>query len=57
MDELGRVVFNCCSAVPHGVVVFLPSYDYERLVVERWTHTGCLARLHAKKKVFREPRR
>jgi len=57
MDELGRVVFNCCAAVPHGVVVFLPSYDYERLVVERWTQTGCLARLRAKKKVFREPRR
>ena len=34
IDELGRVVFNACSVVPDGVVLFLPSYSYEEQVPE-----------------------
>jgi Rad3-related DNA helicase len=29
MDELGRLLVNVCTAVPAGVVCFLPSYQYE----------------------------
>ena len=39
--------------VPSGVVVFLPSYDYEQTVVKRLTATGQLAKIEAKKKIFR----
>ncbi len=30
MDELGRLLLSVCAIVPKGVVVFLPSYDYEQ---------------------------
>ena len=42
--------------VPSGVVVFLPSYDYEQTVVKRLTATGQLGKIEAKKKIFREPK-
>ena len=42
--------------VPSGVVVFLPSYDYEQIVVKRLTATGQLGKIEAKKKIFREPK-
>lgn len=29
MDELGRLLLNVCRVTPGGVVVFLPSYQYE----------------------------
>jgi len=33
MDELGRVTLSLCSAVPDGVVMFLPSLSYEILII------------------------
>ena len=42
--------------VPCGVVVFLPSYDYEQTVVKRLTSTGQLSKIESKKKIFREPK-
>ena len=33
MDELGRAILNIAACVPAGVVVFLPSYDYERTLL------------------------
>jgi len=56
LDELARALLNICTMVPGGVVVFFPSYDYEKLVVARFTKTGMLAKLEGKKKVFREPK-
>lgn len=49
MDELGRLLVNVCTAVPKGVVCFLPSYDYEKTLVAHWTRTGALCRLQGKK--------
>ena len=40
-----------------GLVVFLPSYDYEAQVVERLTQTGCLEKLQRGRRVFREPKK
>ena len=51
MDELGRVVYNVCNIVPGGVVVFFPSYEYERVVHSHWEATGFLQKMVAKKKV------
>ena len=42
--------------VPCGVVVFLPSYDYEQTVVKRLAATGQLSKIESKKKIFREPK-
>jgi hypothetical protein len=36
MDDLGRALLNLVSLVPAGVVVFLPSYDFERALLEHW---------------------
>ena len=42
--------------VPCGVVVFLPSYDYEQTVVKRLASSGQLSKIESKKKIFREPK-
>jgi len=54
LDELGRLLLNVCRAVPHGVVVFLPSYAFEAQAHARWKQSGILQQLSAVKKVFRE---
>ena len=51
MNELGRVVYNVCNIVPGGVVVFFPSYEYERVVYKHWEQGGFLQKISAKKKV------
>lgn len=56
MDELGRVVLNLCSVVPKGFVVFLPSYNYESQIFQRWRSTGLLTELEKKKSLHREPK-
>ena len=55
-DELGKVVQEICRIVPNGVVVFLPSYNYEASVVQRWKKTGLWENLCALKRVHREPK-
>lgn len=37
MDDLGRALLNLVAVVPAGVVVFLPSYDFERALLEHWS--------------------
>ena len=56
LAELGRVLLNLVNIVPGGIVVFFPSYDYEKLVFKYLSSSGVLARLEAKKKVYREPK-
>ena len=56
IDELGRSVLNLCSIVPKGFVVFLPSYNYESQVFQRWRTTGLLSQINKKKSVHREPK-
>ena len=38
------------------MVVFFPSYDYEKRVFSSWVASGILDKIAAKKKVFREPK-
>lgn len=56
IDELGRVLLNMCNVVPSGFVVFLPSYNYESQVFQRWRSTGMLAQIDKKKRIHREPK-
>ncbi|KAK2578682.1 hypothetical protein KPH14_012170 [Odynerus spinipes] len=56
LDELGRILINFCNVVPAGIVVFLPSYDYENTVYEYLNKSGVIAKICLKKHIFREPR-
>ena len=56
IDELGRTILNLCNVVPFGFVVFLPSYNYESQVFQRWRATGLLSQIDKKKSVHREPK-
>jgi chromosome transmission fidelity protein 1 len=56
IDELGRTLLNLCNIVPSGFVVFLPSYNYESVIFQRWRSTGMLSQIHAKKPIHREPK-
>ncbi|MGK3748641.1 MAG: Rad3-related DNA helicase [Bacillariaceae sp.] len=33
---IGKALVRLCQSVPHGVVVFLPSYKYEAILVDAW---------------------
>nr|CAB3236927.1 probable ATP-dependent RNA helicase DDX11 [Phallusia mammillata] len=57
IDEIGRTLLNVSNLVPGGIVCFLPSYEYEAVVYKRWTESGILLKLEAKKKIFREPKK
>ena len=56
IDELGRTILNLCNVVPKGFVVFLPSYNYESQVFQRWRSTGLLSQIDKQKSVHREPK-
>ena len=56
LDELGRALINIVNIVPGGVVVFFPSYDYEKLVCKHLEASGVLERIQKKKVIYREPK-
>jgi chromosome transmission fidelity protein 1 len=56
MDELGKLLLHVAGAIPDGLVIFVPSFQYEAQLVARWESTGLWAQLDAVKKTFREPR-
>lgn len=51
LDELGTLLANMSNLVPDGLVVFFPSYALLERTKKRWTESGMLTRLAAKKKV------
>lgn len=56
LEDLGRLIVNASRVVPEGIVVFLPSYNYEEYVQKVWAASGVLAAIAKHKRVFREPR-
>lgn len=56
-DEMGKVLWDVCSTVPHGVLCFMPSYMLMEKLYNRWQITGLLDRLKRIKVVMCEPRR
>ena len=56
LDELGLVIVQLAAHVPAGMVVFLPSYSYEALLVRRWKESGIWSKLNRQKRVHREPK-
>ncbi|XP_046400687.1 ATP-dependent DNA helicase DDX11 [Ischnura elegans] len=57
INELGRVLLNMCNVIPAGIIIFFPSYDYEKFAFETLEKSGTVAKLELKKKVFREPKK
>lgn len=59
IEELGKTIINLCIVIPHGVVVFFPSYAYLDLVIAQFKKTTfgdktLWDRLCQRKKVFLE---
>lgn len=54
--ELGETIIKVSEEIPYGMVVFLPSYSYEAILINKWKSTGIFNRILEKKKIFREPK-
>ncbi|KAI9164626.1 hypothetical protein H9P43_008485 [Blastocladiella emersonii ATCC 22665] len=55
-DAIGWAVVEMARHVPHGMLVFVPSYAFLNKIIDRWRFTGAMAALEHAKKVFTEPR-
>nr|XP_042913434.1 Fanconi anemia group J protein homolog [Parasteatoda tepidariorum] len=56
-DDVGSLILQICSIIPHGVLCFLPSYNLMDKLIDRWEQTGLLEKLSGKKEVLCEPRK
>ncbi|XP_065834484.1 ATP-dependent DNA helicase DDX11-like [Oscarella lobularis] len=56
LNELGDAVLGAADVVPGGVVVFFPSYEYEKQAVAYWEKSGLMGRLRSLRAVYREPK-
>lgn len=56
LDDLGNALVNVVAVVPHGVVVFLPSYQFLDDVTKRWKENGLWQRLAGRKEILIEPK-
>jgi len=54
INSLGRTILNLCNIVPDGIVIFFPSYQYEKQVYECWQKNGIISNMEKKKKFLRE---
>jgi len=55
-DEVGRLVESVCHKVPHGILLFLPSYKMLDTLTNRWQMTGTWANIMQRKTIVSEPR-
>lgn len=56
VDQLGKTLVSSAAVIPHGLVVFFPSYQILDDLINTWKASGIFERLNSKKKVFMEPR-
>jgi chromosome transmission fidelity protein 1 len=56
MEETTGMLVNYCNVIPHGIVVFVPSYGFLDSIQEHWKTSAQYVRLKAKKQVFFEPK-
>ncbi|XP_066910360.1 regulator of telomere elongation helicase 1-like [Clytia hemisphaerica] len=55
--SLGNTVVNLSRIIPHGLLVFFPSYPVMDMVIAKWQEAGIWNRLSQSKGLFIEPRR
>jgi len=55
-DEVGRLLLDICRTVPHGVLIFVPSYKMLNDLTERWKSNGTWQQLWERKAIVSEPR-
>ena len=57
LKEAGKALASLTPLIPHGFVVFFPSYDLLYSAVELWKKEAIYERLEKKKTIFVEPRK
>lgn len=55
--SLGNTIVNLARIIPHGLLVFFPSYPVMDMVIAKWQGCGIWDRLSQNKGLFIEPRR
>ncbi|KAF6089258.1 regulator of telomere elongation helicase 1 [Phyllostomus discolor] len=56
LSSLGKALVNFARVVPHGLLVFFPSYPVLEKSLEFWRARDCAQKLEALKPLFVEPR-
>ncbi|XP_023601308.1 regulator of telomere elongation helicase 1 isoform X3 [Myotis lucifugus] len=56
LSSLGKALVNITRVVPHGLLVFFPSYPVLEKSLEFWRARDCARKLEALKPLFVEPR-
>lgn len=54
LAALGDALVACISHIPHGVLVFFPSYSFSTTVLESWQQSGLLSALGQRRRLFFE---
>ncbi|XP_076299297.1 regulator of telomere elongation helicase 1 isoform X2 [Lasioglossum baleicum] len=55
IGSLGRTIFNFSCLIPHGLLVFFPSYPIMRKCREEWQNTGLWTKIAERKAIYVEP--
>ena len=53
--SLGRTIFNFSCLIPHGLLVFFPSYPIMKKCREEWQNTGLWTKIADRKPIYVEP--
>ncbi|XP_076749347.1 regulator of telomere elongation helicase 1 isoform X1 [Xylocopa sonorina] len=53
--SLGRTIFNFSCLIPHGILVFFPSYPIMKKCKEEWQHAGLWTKIADRKPIYVEP--
>ncbi|XP_017781258.1 PREDICTED: regulator of telomere elongation helicase 1 homolog isoform X2 [Nicrophorus vespilloides] len=56
ITSLGRTVSNLIRVIPHGMLVFFPSYVMLRKCKDSWQESGLWASMNERKNIFVEPK-
>ncbi|TSM94697.1 Regulator of telomere elongation helicase 1 [Bagarius yarrelli] len=56
MSSLGNTIVNLCRVVPHGLLVFFPSYPVLDKTLDYWRSSGHVDRIESMKPMFVEPK-
>lgn len=55
INSLGRTILAFCPVVPHGLLVFFPSYFILNMCKEKWQEVGLWSQIQRIKPIFIEP--